>query len=118
MGRTLAISIMAAPIAASTAHAQVSDAVKLGANAAAMEFCRDTFMTDDDNGRYALLVATTTKEFGSQSDEKANALIMKKAAVDGKHSGDALVAGCCESIRKLLLKKNTNSTDERDESAT
>lgn len=104
MKRTFAISmIMAAALQAPSASAQVSDAAKLGANAGAMEFCRDNFMTDDDNGRYALLVAATTKEFASLDGDKAKALVMKKSAEDGDYLGDQLDAGRCESVRKTLL---------------
>ncbi len=87
------------------ALADVSDASKLGANAGAMEYCRDNFMTDDDNGRYNLLVAATTKDFGNlaDGDDKAKALLMRKAAEDGDYLGSPLDAGRCESIRKLLL---------------
>ncbi len=104
MIRTLSISlIVAAALQVSSAAAQVSDAAKLGANAGAMEFCRDNFMTDDDNGRYALLVAATTKEFASLDGDKTKALVMKKAAEDGEYLGDQLDAGRCESVRKILL---------------
>ncbi len=104
MTRTLALSlIVAASLPASFASAQVSDAAKLGANAGAMEFCRDNFMTDDDNGRYALLVAATTKDFASLDGDKAKALVMKKAAEDGDYLGDKLDASRCESVRKILL---------------
>jgi hypothetical protein len=54
--------ILGALMAATATFAQVSDASKLGANAGAIEYCCDNFMTDDDNGRYALLVAATTKD--------------------------------------------------------
>lgn len=103
MRHILLLSLTLVTLLAATASAQVSDAAKLGANAGAMEFCRDNFMTDDDNGRYALLIAATTKDFASLTDDKANALIMKKAAEDGEYLGDALDAGRCESIRKILL---------------
>lgn len=95
--------ILGALMAATATFAQVSDASKLGANAGAMEYCRDNFMTDDDNGRYALLVAATTKDFASLDGDKAKALVMKKAAEDGEYLGDKLDAGRCESIRKILL---------------
>jgi hypothetical protein len=101
--RTLVTLTLAAAIAASSTQAQVSDASRIGANAGAMEYCRDNFMTDDDNGRYALLLAATTKDFGSLGDDKSKALIMKKAAEDGEYLGDKLDAGRCESIRKILL---------------
>jgi hypothetical protein len=101
--RNLVSLIVTAAIAASSVQAQVSDAAKLGANAGAMEYCRDNFMTDDDNGRYALLVAATTKDFGALGDDKAKALVMKKAAEDGEYLGDQLDAGRCESVRKILL---------------
>jgi len=86
-------------------HAQIiSDAGKLGANAGAMNFCRDNFMTDDDNGRYGLLVAATTKDFSALGGEdKAKALITKKAAEDGDYLGKPLDGGRCQSVRKLLL---------------
>lgn len=88
-----------------TAAADVSDASKLGANAGAMEYCRDNFMTDDDNGRYALLIAATTKDFGNiaESEDKTKALLMKKAAEDGEYLGDPLDAERCDSVRKILL---------------
>lgn len=92
-------------LAATATSAQVSDASKLGANAGAMEYCRDNFMTDDDNGRYGLLVAATTKDFGALSEDgdKTKALLMKKAAEDGDYLGKPLDAGRCESVRKILL---------------
>jgi len=95
--------IIAAACVASSATAQVSDASKLGANAGAMEYCRANFMTDDDNGRYALLIAATTKDFAALDGDKSKALIMKKAAEDGEYLGDPLDAGRCESVRKILL---------------
>ncbi|AXI46373.1 hypothetical protein QEZ52_07955 [Aliisedimentitalea scapharcae] len=92
-------------LAATATSAQVSDASKLGANAGAMEYCRDNFMTDDDNGRYGLLVAATTKDFSNLSadGDKTKALLMKKAAEDGDYLGKPLDAGRCESVRKTLL---------------
>ena len=104
MTRIFTISlIMAAALQAPSASAQVSDASKLGANAGAMEYCRSNFMTDDDNGRYALLVAATTKDFASLDDDKAKALITKKVAEGGDYLGNSLDAGRCESVRKILL---------------
>ena len=103
MKNILTGAILAAALTTSSAQAQVSDAAKLGANAGAMEYCRDNFMTNDDNGRYALLIAATTKDFASLDGDKSKALIMKKAADDGEYLGDKIDAGRCGSIRKVLL---------------
>ncbi|MEK6223474.1 MAG: hypothetical protein N2A97_01255 [Thermodesulfobacteriales bacterium] len=84
----------------------VSDAGKLGANAGAMTYCRDNFKTEDDDGRYNLLVIQTTKEFGDLTGEdKAKALITRKAAEDGDYLGKKLNKKRCASIRKILLTK-------------
>lgn len=106
MRHTITLGLTLGTLLAATATcAQVSDASKLGANVGAMEYCRDNFMTDDDNGRYGLLVAATTKDFSNLSEDgdKTKALLMKKAAVDGDYLGKPLDAGRCESVRRILL---------------
>ena len=102
--RIIASTLAATALLAGAAQADIiSDAAKLGANAGAMEYCRANFMTDDDNGRYALLVTATTKDFASLEGDKAKALVMKKAAEDGEYLGEPLDAGRCASLRKLLI---------------
>jgi hypothetical protein len=82
----------------------ISDAGKLGANAGAMKYCRDNFKTEDDDGRYNILVIQTTKDFGDLTGEdKAKALITRKAAEDGDYLGKKLDKKRCASIRKILL---------------
>ncbi len=82
----------------------VSDAGKLGANAGAMRYCRDNFKTEDDDGRYNILVIKTTKDFGDlDGGDKAKALITRKAAEDGDYLGKKLDKKRCASIRKILL---------------
>lgn len=84
-----------------------SDSAELGANTGAMAYCGDNFADDDDDGRYKLLELKLLKEFGDlPDDQKAKALILKKAAEDdGDYLGKALDGDRCTSLRKMLYLK-------------
>lgn len=96
-----------AGLALNSANADiVSDAAKLGANTGAMKYCRDKIASDDDRGKYNLLVLKTTEEYGDlDSDEKLKALVFRRAAEDGDYLGDPLTEDRCDSIRKILFLK-------------
>ena len=92
----------------SSANADVfSDAAELGANTGAMAYCGDKFADDDDDGRYKLLELKLLKEFGDlPDDQKAKALVLKKAAEDdGDYLGKKLDRDRCTSLRKMLYLK-------------
>jgi hypothetical protein len=84
-----------------------SEAAKLGANTGAMAYCGDNFADDDDKGRYKMIRLKLLGEFGDlPDDEKAKALILKKAAEDdGDYLGKKLDADRCTSLRKTLYLK-------------
>lgn len=105
--KSLIISLSASLISVfsgNSAYAEVfSEAAKLGANAGAMSYCRDNFMTEDDNGRYNILAIKTLEDFNRlSSGEKVKALVYKKAAEDGDYLGDELTQERCEDLRQLL----------------
>ena len=84
----------------------VSDAAKIGANAGAMSYCRDKFADGDTRAKYDLLKLKTYGVFDElDSDDKAKALVMKKAAEDGDYLGDPLTRDRCDSLRKMLYLK-------------
>jgi len=84
-----------------------SEAAELGANTGAMAYCGDEFADDDDDGRYKLLELKLLKEFGDlPDDQKAKALVLKKAAEDdGDYLGKRLDRDRCTSLRKMLYLK-------------
>ena len=84
-----------------------SDAAELGANTGAMAYCGDKFADKDDDGKYKVLELKLLKEFGDlPDDQKAKALILKKAAEDdGDYLGKRLDEGRCASLRKMLYLK-------------
>lgn len=95
-------------VMSNTASADVfSDAAELGANAGAMAYCGDKFADDDDDGRYKLLELKLLKEFGDlPDDQKAKALVLKKAAEDdGDYLGKELSRDRCTTLRKMLYLK-------------
>lgn len=81
-----------------------SDAAELGANTGAMQYCGDKFADDDDDGRYKFLRIKLLKEFDAlPDDQKAKALVLKKAAEDdGEYLGKRLDKKRCTSLRKML----------------
>jgi len=82
----------------------VSEAAKIGANAGAMEYCRDNIASSDDRGKYNVVSLQALGEFNDlDSDDKLKALILKKAAGDGDYLGDPLDEDRCDGIRKLLF---------------
>ena len=84
----------------------VSDAAKIGANAGAMSYCKDKFASGDDKSKYDLLKIKTFGVYDDlDSDSKAKALLMKKAAEDGDYLGDPLTRDRCDSLRKMLYLK-------------
>lgn len=86
--------------------AAVSEAAKIGANAGAMGYCADRFGSGDDKTRYKLLKIKTAKAYGDLAgDDRAKALIMKKAGEDGDYLGDPLTRDRCDSLRKVLYIK-------------
>jgi hypothetical protein len=81
----------------------ISKEAKLGANAGAMNYCRDNFMTEDDNGRYNILAIKTLEDFTRlPGGEKVKALVYKKAAEDGEYLGEPLDKERCEDLRQIL----------------
>ena len=100
------LGVMAAM--SNTAVADVfSDAAELGANTGAMAYCGDKFADDDDEGRYKMLHLKLLKEFGDlPDDQKAKAIVLKKAAEDdGDYLGKKLTSDRCSSLRKMLYLK-------------
>lgn len=98
----------AAALATAGATADVfSESAKLGANTGAMAYCSDHFADDDDKGRYKMIRLKLLDEFGDlPDDEKAKALILKKAAEDdGDYLGKKLDADRCTSLRKTFYLK-------------
>jgi hypothetical protein len=84
-----------------------SDAAELGANAGAMAFCSARFADEEDDGKYKLLELKLLGELGDlPDDQKAKALILKKAAEDdGDYLGKDLDSDRCTSLRKMLYLK-------------
>ena len=84
-----------------------SDDAELGANTGAMAYCGDRFADEDDDGKYKLLELKLLKEFGDlPDDQKAKALVLKKAAEDdGDYLGKKLDRSRCTSLRKMLYLK-------------
>lgn len=97
--------VLIAGFAMSHATAEIfSDAAKIGANAGAMNYCKDNIASEDDKGKYNLLAIKTLKEYGDlESDDKLKALVFRKAAEDGDYLGDPLTEDRCDSLRKLLF---------------
>jgi hypothetical protein len=96
------LMITAGPVSAKV----FSESAKLGANTGAMKYCADNFANGNEK-KYKLLRLKTLKEYdGLESDEKAKALILRKAAEDkGEYLGDKLDKKRCDSIRKILQLK-------------
>ena len=94
-------------IGVGTATADVfSEAAKIGANAGAMQYCRDKVASKDDRGKYNLLAIQSAKEYDDlDSGDRLKALVYRKAAEDGDYLGDPLTEKRCDSIRKLLFVK-------------
>ncbi|WP_261396524.1 hypothetical protein [Photobacterium rosenbergii] len=84
----------------------VSDAAKVGANAGAMIYCYDNVAQSSQQSKYKLLKLHTYDEYKKLPDnERATALLMKKAAEDGDYLGDRLDKGRCDNLRKMLYLK-------------
>ena len=102
----ISLSIPVVSLISVTNHAYadlISDEAKLGANAGAMSYCRDNFMTENDDGRYNILAVKTLKEFDRLSGrKKVKALVYKKAAEDGDYLGEKLDQERCQDLRQLL----------------
>ncbi len=84
-----------------------SEAAQLGADTGAMKYCAENIADDDEKGKYNLLKLKTLKAYDKlESEEKAKALILRRAAEDkGEYLGDKLDKKRCDSIRKLLMLK-------------
>ena len=83
----------------------VSEAAKIGANAGAMSYCKDKFEASE-RGKYNLLGIRTLEVFSDlDGDDKAKAMVMKRAAEDGEYLGDPLTERRCDSLRKMLYLK-------------
>jgi len=97
--------VVVAAMAMSSASAAIfSEAAKIGANAGAMNYCRDNVASEDDRGKYNLLAIKTLKQYDDlPSDDKLKALVLRKAAEDGDYLGDPLTEDRCDSLRKLLF---------------
>ncbi|WP_244915545.1 hypothetical protein [Vibrio hyugaensis] len=84
----------------------ITDASKIGANAGAMSYCYDHIASGKDKSKYRLLKLKTLEEYQDlDSDDRARALVMKKAAEDGEYLGDPLDKSRCNSLRKMLFVK-------------
>ena len=108
MRSALILLALIAAVGHSVAHADVfSDAAELGANTGAVVYCGDRFADDEDDGRYRLLRLKLLEEFDAlPDDEKAKALVLKKAAEDdGEYLGKRLDEERCTSLRKMLYLK-------------
>jgi hypothetical protein len=92
---------------AGTASADViSEAAKIGANAGAMNYCKDKIASDDDKSKYSLLSIKTMGEYKDlDSNDRVKALVYRKAAEDGDYLGDPLTEERCDSLRKTLFIK-------------
>jgi len=92
-------------IAVGAASAEVfSEAAKIGANAGAMNYCKDNVASSDDRSKYKLLAIKALKKYDDlSSDEKVKALVFRKAAEGGDYLGDPLTEKRCDSLRKLLF---------------
>jgi hypothetical protein len=101
---SLSISFLSLFSIANAVYADlISDEAKLGANAGAMNYCRDNFMTDDDKGLYNILALKTLEDFNRlSSGDKVKALVYKKAAEDGEYLGEPLGQIRCVELRQLL----------------
>jgi hypothetical protein len=86
----------------SSQAALFSDAAKLGANAGAMEYCKN--IDSGDSSKYNLLKIRTLKEYDRlDSGDRAKALIYRKSAEDkGIYLNDPLDKKRCQSIRRTL----------------
>ena len=84
-----------------------SDAAELGANTGAVAYCGDRFADDGDDSRYKILRLKLLEDFDAlPDDQKAKALVLKKAAEDdGEYLGKALDEERCTSLRKMLYLK-------------
>ena len=98
------LAALIAVFATSSATAEIfSEAATIGANAGAMNYCRDNIASDEDRGKYNLLAIKTLKQYDDlPSDDKVKALVLRKAAEDGDYLGDPLTGDRCDSLRKLL----------------
>jgi hypothetical protein len=104
----MSLLLITAAVICDDAGADVfSDAAELGANTGAMAFCGDRFADDDDDGRYKILRLKLLKEYDAlPDDQKAKALVLKKAAEDdGEYLGKRLDKDRCTSLRKMLYLK-------------
>lgn len=101
------VALVAAAMAHDAGADVFSDAAELGANTGAVAYCGDRFADDDDDGRYKILRIKLLEEFEAlPDDQKAKALVLKKAAEDdGEYLGKRLDEDRCTSLRKLLYLK-------------
>ncbi|KPL95749.1 hypothetical protein [Vibrio splendidus] len=100
--KTLAFSMI---VLTSNAYA-ITDASKIGANSGAMNYCYDNFSDPSQNSKYKILKLKTYEKYRDLlSDERARALLMKRAAEGGDYLGDPLDKSRCNSLRKVLYIK-------------
>ncbi|WP_248641458.1 hypothetical protein [Vibrio crassostreae] len=97
--KTLALSMI---VLTANAYA-ITDASKIGANSGAMNYCYDNFSDPSQNSKYKILKMKTYEKYRDlPSDERARALLMKRAAEDGDYLGDPLDKNRCNGLRKML----------------
>ncbi len=104
MNRRVIILLSLASVAVAGAAQANADAVKIGANAGAMKYCRDQ-ADGADTGKYAILAKRTSEEFESldlKRGEKVKALAARKKAEDGDYLGDKLTKDRCDRLRRTL----------------
>ena len=93
-------------VAGSASGDVISEAAKIGANAGAMNYCKDKIASDDDKSKYSLLSIKAMKEYKDlDSSDRVKALVYRKAAEDGDYLGDPLTEKRCDSLRKMLFIK-------------
>lgn len=111
MLRRVTVMLALASLLVAGAALAVSDAVKMGANAGAMKYCRDHATSDKDKRRYKVLAKRTAEEFDAldmDRGEKVKALAARKRAEDGDYLGDELTEKRCDRLRGKLMVKYKN----------
>ncbi|MEZ8739911.1 hypothetical protein AB6E21_07775 [Photobacterium swingsii] len=97
--KTLSLALI---VLATNAYA-ITDASKVGANAGAMVYCYDHVASSDQRSKYQVLKLQSYEQYKDlPSNERARALLMKKAAEDGDYLGDRLDKRRCDSLRKMF----------------
>ncbi len=87
-----------------------SDAVKVGANAGAMSYCKDKVVSRNDRAKYNVQLVKALEEFDAlDKKERRRAVVSKNAADKGDYLGNPLTKQRCESVRNTLIVRYNNN---------